>query len=67
MLTYWGLMEKMRNKGWQIDRSKLADADKDKAVRIIPSPARKADPKAGCIPRWSVSRRASAPSIRSVS
>jgi len=42
MLTYWGLMEKMRDKGWQIDRSKLQDPDR--AVRIIPSPARKADP-----------------------
>jgi NAD(P)-dependent dehydrogenase (short-subunit alcohol dehydrogenase family)/phenylpropionate dioxygenase-like ring-hydroxylating dioxygenase large terminal subunit len=39
MLTYWGLMENMRNKGWQIDRSKLQDPDK--AVRIIPSPSRK--------------------------
>jgi len=42
MLTYWGLMENMRNKGWQIDRSKLQDPDK--AVRIIPSPNRKAVP-----------------------
>jgi NAD(P)-dependent dehydrogenase (short-subunit alcohol dehydrogenase family)/phenylpropionate dioxygenase-like ring-hydroxylating dioxygenase large terminal subunit len=39
MLTYWGLMENMRNKGWQIDRSKLQDPGK--AVRIIPSPSRK--------------------------
>jgi NAD(P)-dependent dehydrogenase (short-subunit alcohol dehydrogenase family)/phenylpropionate dioxygenase-like ring-hydroxylating dioxygenase large terminal subunit len=42
MLTYWGLMEKMRNKGWQIDRSKLTDPDR--AVRVIPSPARKIHP-----------------------
>ncbi|MCP4001937.1 MAG: SDR family oxidoreductase [Gammaproteobacteria bacterium] len=39
MLTYWGLMENLRNKGWQIDRSKLQAPDK--AVRIIPSPSRK--------------------------
>jgi NAD(P)-dependent dehydrogenase (short-subunit alcohol dehydrogenase family)/phenylpropionate dioxygenase-like ring-hydroxylating dioxygenase large terminal subunit len=43
MLTYWGLMERMRDKGWQLDRSKLQDPDK--AVRIIPSPARKANPE----------------------
>ena len=42
MLTYWGLMEKMRNKGWQIDRSKLVDPDQE--VRIIPSPARRDHP-----------------------
>jgi NAD(P)-dependent dehydrogenase (short-subunit alcohol dehydrogenase family)/phenylpropionate dioxygenase-like ring-hydroxylating dioxygenase large terminal subunit len=42
MLTYWGIMEKMRSKGWQIDRSKLADPER--AVRIIPSPARTANP-----------------------
>jgi NAD(P)-dependent dehydrogenase (short-subunit alcohol dehydrogenase family)/phenylpropionate dioxygenase-like ring-hydroxylating dioxygenase large terminal subunit len=43
MLTYWGLMEKMRDKGWQIDRTKLQDPDQ--AVRIIPSPNRKAEPE----------------------
>ena len=42
MLTYWGLMENLRNKGWQIDRSKLQAPDQ--AVRIIPSPNRKAIP-----------------------
>ena len=42
MLTYWGLMENLRNKGWQIDRSKLQAPDQ--AVRIIPSPKRKAIP-----------------------
>ena len=42
MLTYWGLMEKMRDKGWQIDRSKLIDPER--AVRIIPSPARRTHP-----------------------
>jgi len=42
MLTYWGLMENMRNKGWQIDRSKLCDPDS--SIRIIPSPSRKTNP-----------------------
>ena len=42
MLTYWRLMESLRNKGWQIDRAKLGDPAH--AVRIIPSPARKASP-----------------------
>ncbi len=42
MLAYWSLMEGMRNKGWQIDRAKLVDPAR--AVRIIPSPARKARP-----------------------
>ena len=45
MLTYWGLMEKMRNKGWQIDRDKLAELEKGPYVRVIPSPNRKADPE----------------------
>jgi len=44
MLTYWGLMEKMRNKGWQIDRKKLTKREKKPYVRIIPSPSRKANP-----------------------
>jgi NAD(P)-dependent dehydrogenase (short-subunit alcohol dehydrogenase family)/phenylpropionate dioxygenase-like ring-hydroxylating dioxygenase large terminal subunit len=42
MLTYWGLMERMRNKGWQIDRTQLVEPDY--AVRIIPSPARREIP-----------------------
>lgn len=48
MLTYWGLMERMRNKGWQLDRSKLHAADIK--VRIIPSPNRKADPEGWAYP-----------------
>lgn len=44
MLAYWGLMEDMRNKGWQIDREKLAVAERDTFLRVIPSPARKANP-----------------------
>ena len=42
VLTYWGLMEAMRDKGWQIDRSQLRDPDQ--VVRVIPSPNRKAYP-----------------------
>jgi phenylpropionate dioxygenase-like ring-hydroxylating dioxygenase large terminal subunit len=42
VLTYWGLMERMRNKGWQLDRTQLAAPER--AVRIIPSPRRKASP-----------------------
>ncbi|MEC9375739.1 MAG: SDR family oxidoreductase [Pseudomonadota bacterium] len=42
MLTYWGLMERMRDKGWQLDRTALKDPDD--VVRIIPSPNRKANP-----------------------
>ncbi len=42
MLTYWRLMETLRDKGWQIDRAKLVDPRH--AVRIIPSPSRKASP-----------------------
>jgi len=48
MLTYWGLMESMRDKGWQIDREALQPADQ--AVRIIPSPNRKADPEGWVYP-----------------
>lgn len=54
MLIYWGLMETMRNKGWQIDRRKLAELGADRAVRVIPSPARKAIPDGwvyGTLPR----------------
>ncbi len=43
MLTYWGLLENLRDKGWQLDRNKLSDPDQ--AVRVIPSPGRKADPE----------------------
>ena len=52
MLTYWGLMENLRDKGWQIDRSKLQDPDL--AVRIIPSPNRKASPDGWVYPAMSL-------------
>ncbi|MEE4329926.1 MAG: Rieske 2Fe-2S domain-containing protein [Wenzhouxiangella sp.] len=42
LLTYWSVMERMRNKGWQIDHSQLVDPDR--AVRIVPSPARRDNP-----------------------
>jgi phenylpropionate dioxygenase-like ring-hydroxylating dioxygenase large terminal subunit len=42
MLAYWGLMEGLRNKGWQIDQEQLVDPAH--AVRIIPSPKRTANP-----------------------
>ena len=48
MLTYWRLMERMRNKGWQLDRSNWQNPDH--AVRIIPSPNRKADPQGWVYP-----------------
>jgi len=41
-LAYWTLLERMRDKGWQLDRSALRDPDT--SVRIIPSPTRKAEP-----------------------
>lgn len=48
MLTYWGLMETMRNKGWQIDQERLRHPDHE--VRIIPSPNRKANPNGWVYP-----------------
>lgn len=51
MLTYWGLMERLRNQGWQIDGATLVDPGH--AVRIIPSPARKAKPDGWVYPALS--------------
>ncbi len=48
MLTYWGLMERLRHKGWQIDRSQLAPVGA--SVRIIPSPNRRASPEGWVYP-----------------
>lgn len=42
VLTYWRLMEQMRERGWQIDRTALPDPDR--AVRVIPSPRRRSEP-----------------------
>ncbi|MDJ0926998.1 MAG: Rieske 2Fe-2S domain-containing protein [Gammaproteobacteria bacterium] len=50
MLTYWGLMERMRNKGWQIDRDRLVELERKPYVRIIPSPVRKANPDGWTLP-----------------
>lgn len=45
VLTYWGLMEKMRDKGWQLDRAQLLERDRRGIPRIIPSPARRQQPQ----------------------
>lgn len=47
-LAYWGLVERLRDKGWQLDRAKLGDPDK--SPRIVPSPARKANPEGWVYP-----------------
>ena len=63
-LAYWGLMEGMREKGWQIDRAKLVDPAH--AVRIIPSPARKAQPDGWVYPAMAriAAGGATAPAVR---
>lgn len=48
MLAYWALMERLREKGWQIDRAELAPPGE--AVRIIPSPNRRATPEGWVYP-----------------
>lgn len=48
VLAYWQLMERMRERGWQLDRTRLADPDC--AVRIIPSPARRQQPEGWVYP-----------------
>ncbi len=50
MLTYWSLMEKLRDKGWQIDRRRLAELEQGPYVRVIPSPARKTQPGKWALP-----------------
>ena len=50
MLTYWGLMETMRNKGWQIDRAKLVDPGQCGAHHSVTRPQGDAR-TAGCTPR----------------
>ncbi len=41
---YWNILAKLRNKGWQIDRKALLEAERIGGYHVIPSPARKADP-----------------------
>ena len=44
MKAYWELLDDMRARGWQIDRLRLEDCDRDGDYRVIPSPGRRADP-----------------------
>lgn len=44
MQTYWQLMRQLRGRGWQIDRLKLDELDRNGDPRVIPSPARRSDP-----------------------
>lgn len=43
MQTYWQFMRKLRGRGWQIDRLALDACERNGEVRVIPSPARKAN------------------------
>jgi phenylpropionate dioxygenase-like ring-hydroxylating dioxygenase large terminal subunit len=44
MLAYWRFMRELRGRGWQIDRTALEAAERNGELRVIPSPARRADP-----------------------
>lgn len=44
MKAYWELLDDMRARGWQIDRVRLDECDRDGDYRVIPSPARRRDP-----------------------
>ncbi len=44
MLAYWSLMERMRERGWQIDRDAMITAEHRGELRVIPSPARRHAP-----------------------
>jgi hypothetical protein len=44
MQAYWKLMRELRGRGWQIDRLALDGCEANGEVRVIPSPARRADP-----------------------
>lgn len=44
MQTYWQYMRGLRARGWQIDRLALDAQERNGEVRVIPSPARRADP-----------------------
>ena len=44
MQTYWRLMRELRGRGWQIDRLALDSLDRNGDARVIPSPARRAEP-----------------------
>jgi len=42
---YWAILAKLRAKGYQIDREALESAEQAGAYHVIPSPARRKDPK----------------------
>jgi phenylpropionate dioxygenase-like ring-hydroxylating dioxygenase large terminal subunit len=44
MQAYWQLMRELRGKGWQMDRLRLDECERNGEVRVIPSPARRASP-----------------------
>lgn len=44
MQAYWRFMRELRGRGWQIDRVALDACTENGEVRVIPSPARRADP-----------------------
>jgi phenylpropionate dioxygenase-like ring-hydroxylating dioxygenase large terminal subunit len=44
MQAYWQYMRELRARGWQLDRLALDEQTRNGEVRVIPSPARRADP-----------------------
>ena len=44
MKAYWELLDDMRARGWQVDRLRLEDCDRDGDYRVIPSPGRREEP-----------------------
>lgn len=44
MQTYWQFMRELCGRGWQIDRVALDGMEQNGEVRVIPSPARRANP-----------------------
>ncbi len=45
MAAYWRLMRELRERGWQIDRLKLEEQERNGEVRVIPSPDRRQNPQ----------------------
>jgi hypothetical protein len=45
MSAYWEILHELRQKGWQIDRMQLDELDRNGDYRVIPSPARRANPE----------------------
>jgi len=44
MQTYWQMMRGLRARGWQIDRLQMDELERNGELRVIASPARRADP-----------------------